>query len=54
MACKEDEKHPDKIDFLYKFVKGECPRSFGMNVALMSGLSQKIVDRAKEKSEQFN
>jgi DNA mismatch repair protein MSH6 len=25
MSCKEDIDHPDKIKFLYKFVKGECP-----------------------------
>lgn len=54
MACKEDENHPDKIEFLYKFKKGECPKSFGMNVALMSGLSEKIVERAKFKSKQFS
>jgi DNA mismatch repair protein MSH6 len=50
MSCKEDRDHPDKIKFLYKFKKGECPESFGMNVAMMSGLSKKIVDRAKVKS----
>ena len=54
MACKEDPKLPDVIRFLYKFKKGECPQSFGMNVALMSGLDKKIVERAKFKSSQFD
>ena len=35
-------------------MKGECPRSFGMNVALMSGIDKKIVEHAKIKSEEFN
>lgn len=47
MACKEDPKNPDKIKFLYKFRKGECPKSFGMNVAIMSGLPPNIIERAK-------
>ena len=28
----------DHVIFLYKFVKGECPMSFGLNVARMAGL----------------
>ena len=54
MACKQDETHPDKIHFLYKFKKGESPQSFGMNVALMSGLSREIVEYAKVKSLEFD
>jgi DNA mismatch repair protein MSH6 len=46
MACKQ-EQNDDKIKFLYKFRKGECPKSFGMNVALMSGLDHQIVEKAK-------
>jgi DNA mismatch repair ATPase MutS len=54
MACKQDPLHPDKIEFLYNFIKGECPNSFGMNVALMSGLNQDIVQKAKIKSREFD
>ena len=54
MACRSDPDHPDKIKFLYKFKKGECPKSFGMNVALMSGLDRSIINRAKQKSEEFD
>jgi len=47
MACKALGKNGgdgaleedcDRITFLYKFIEGECPRSFGMNVARMAGL----------------
>ena len=54
MACEQDPVHPDKIKFLYKFVKGDCPNSFGMNVALMSGVDSKIVEFAKLKSDEFS
>ena len=46
----EDEKENndpdeecDRITFLYKFIEGECPRSFGMNVARMAGLPQSVI-----------
>ena len=44
----------DSITFLYKFVKGECPLSFGMNVARMAGIPRSILDRAKFKSSEFS
>ena len=43
MACENDKKNADLIKFLYKFQKGECSESFGMNVALMSGIDKNIV-----------
>lgn len=54
MSCRQDKNKLDQIKFLYKFKKGECPKSFGMNVAIMSGLDQNLVERAKQKSEEFN
>ncbi|CDW72387.1 dna mismatch repair protein msh6 [Stylonychia lemnae] len=53
MACKQNEHEQDKIIFLYKFIKGDCPESFGMNVARMAGLPNRVVDRAKLKSKDF-
>lgn len=44
----------DRITFLYKFVEGECPRSFGMNVAHMAGLPPSVMQLAKAKSLEFN
>lgn len=37
MAYKANESG-DQVIFLYKFVKGECPKSFGLNVARMAGV----------------
>ncbi len=55
MACKallkNDEEATsedcDRITFLYKFIEGECPRSFGMNVAHMAGLPRSVMELAK-------
>ncbi len=44
----------DQLTFLYKFEKGECPRSFGINVARMAGIPKCILDKAQAKSEAFS
>jgi DNA mismatch repair protein MSH6 len=54
MGCIEDSKRLGKINFTYKFTKGECPKSFGMNVASMSGLNMEIINYASMLSDQLN
>lgn len=51
MACRQ-EAH-DQVTFLYKFIKGECPKSFGLNVARMAGLPKWVINRAAHKSLEF-
>ena len=41
----------DKVLFLYKFIKGHCPMSFGINVARMAGIPKPILERSKIKSQ---
>jgi DNA mismatch repair protein MSH6 len=41
------------IRMLYKFIEGECPESFGLNIAVMAGLPQKVIKLAKVKSDEF-
>ena len=53
MSYKANEEK-DQVTFLYKFIKGECPMSFGINVARMAGISKSILDKAKLKSSQFH
>ena len=43
----------DQVVFLYKFIRGECPSSFGLNVAKMAGLPSWVLDRARERSQVF-
>ncbi len=41
------------MTFLYKLTDGVCPKSYGMNVASMAGIQEKIVDRAEKIAEEF-
>jgi len=52
MACKADESK-ENVTFLYKFIRGECPESFGINVARMAGLPDSVLKCARKKAEQF-
>ncbi|ORY49140.1 hypothetical protein BCR33DRAFT_753229 [Rhizoclosmatium globosum] len=47
----DEEKH--SITFLYKLTDGACPKSFGMNVALMAGVPSSIVDTAERVASEF-
>ena len=53
MACRANEAK-DEVMFLYRFEKGECPMSFGINVARMAGISKGIIENAKRKAEAFS
>lgn len=46
MACEVDEK--DQVTFLYKIRQGVCPSSYGVNVAALAGLPEKVLKRATE------
>lgn len=52
MECVVDEKSGE-VSFLYKFSKGVCSKSFGMNVARMAGLDESIVKKAFQMSHDF-
>lgn len=52
MDFASDEANRD-VTFLYKLVKGVCPKSFGMNVASMAGVPKSIVDRAELVASKF-
>lgn len=49
MAYKANAE-ADHVIFLYKFIKGECPMSFGINVARMAGLPPAVLLLASKKS----
>ena len=53
MACRANEAK-DEVLFLYKFQRGECPQSFGINVARMAGIPRGVLDVAKMKAEKFS
>jgi len=42
MNCLVDKSSKD-IKFLYKFIKGFCPESYGISVAKLAGIPVKII-----------
>lgn len=52
MAFKASEE-ADTVVFLYKFIAGDCPQSFGLNVARLAGLPAKVIAAARMKSKEF-
>ena len=54
MACRVDNDDDDspgpssipRVTFLYKLVRGACPKSYGTNVARLAGLPEPVIARA--------
>ena len=42
-----------RVTFLYKYTAGACPKSYGLNVARLARLPESIIQRAAEKSAEF-
>eukprot|EP01138_Halocafeteria_seosinensis_P012515 gb/GECG01012788.1/.p1 GENE.gb/GECG01012788.1/~~gb/GECG01012788.1/.p1 ORF type:complete len:1600 (+),score=274.54 gb/GECG01012788.1/:1-4800(+) len=55
MDCMvEDGKDTaSSVTFLYRLKHGACPKSYGLNVARLARLPEEVIQRAKEKSEEF-
>lgn len=49
MACfVEQEDNRETVTFLYKLTQGQCPKSYGFNVATLAGLPQAIVSVGRQ------
>jgi DNA mismatch repair protein MSH6 len=48
------DSQQDKLKLLYKFIPGVAPQSFGIEVAKMAGINNKVLETAKKKSLEFN
>ncbi|XP_049939729.1 DNA mismatch repair protein Msh6 isoform X1 [Schistocerca serialis cubense] len=58
MACAvenegADDPTEEMVTFLYKFVKGVCPKSYGFNAAKLGGISTDIIRVAFKKAEEL-
>lgn len=58
MACmveNENEEDPtqETITFLYKFVKGACPKSYGFNAARLANIPDEVISVAHKKAKEF-
>ncbi|CAH0489326.1 unnamed protein product [Peronospora farinosa] len=53
MGCIVDPENDRKVTFLYKLKDGMCPKSYGINVAMLAKLPDEVIQCAAKKSEQF-
>jgi DNA mismatch repair protein MSH6 len=42
-----------KVTFLYTYAPGACPKSYGLNIAALARLPKSVIERAAEKSAEF-
>lgn len=50
---EEDDCDQETITFLYKFVEGACPKSYGFNAARLAGLPEGVIALARSKAREF-
>ncbi|CAI9720918.1 mismatch repair Msh6 [Octopus vulgaris] len=58
MACmveneSEDDPTQETITFLYKFVKGACPKSYGFNAARLASIPNEIITNGVKKAKEL-
>ena len=46
-----EDPSQETITFLYKFIKGACPKSYGFNAARLANLPEEVIQRDIEKQE---
>ncbi|XP_055495576.1 DNA mismatch repair protein Msh6 [Leucoraja erinacea] len=57
MACMVenecDDPSQETITFLYKFIDGACPKSYGFNAARLANIPEEIIQKGHKKAEEF-
>ncbi|XP_006839496.1 PREDICTED: DNA mismatch repair protein Msh6-like isoform X1 [Chrysochloris asiatica] len=57
MACMVENECEDPsqetITFLYKFIKGACPKSYGFKAARLANLPEEVIQKGHRKSREF-
>ncbi|XP_048375271.1 DNA mismatch repair protein Msh6 isoform X2 [Sphaerodactylus townsendi] len=57
MACmvenETDDPSQETITFLYKFIKGACPKSYGFNAARLADIPEEIIQMGHKKARDF-
>ncbi|XP_042298035.1 DNA mismatch repair protein Msh6 isoform X1 [Sceloporus undulatus] len=57
MACMVENESEDPsqetITFLYKFVKGACPKSYGFNAAKLANIPEEVIQKGHKKAKEF-
>ncbi|KAJ8412634.1 hypothetical protein AAFF_G00115850 [Aldrovandia affinis] len=57
MACMVENECEDPsqetITFLYKFIRGACPKSYGFNAARLASIPEEVIQSGHEKAREF-
>ncbi|XP_038253313.1 DNA mismatch repair protein Msh6 isoform X2 [Dermochelys coriacea] len=57
MACMVENETEDPsqetITFLYKFIKGACPKSYGFNAARLANIPEEVIQKGHRKARDF-
>lgn len=48
-----DDPSQETITFLYKFIDGACPKSYGFNAARLANIPEEIIQKGHKKAEEF-
>ncbi|EMP31047.1 DNA mismatch repair protein Msh6 [Chelonia mydas] len=57
MACMVENESEDPsqetITFLYKFIRGACPKSYGFNAARLANIPEEVIQKGHKKARDF-
>ncbi|XP_062346493.1 DNA mismatch repair protein Msh6 isoform X1 [Cinclus cinclus] len=57
MACMVENESEDPsqetITFLYKFIEGACPKSYGFNAARLANIPEEVIQQGHRKAKEF-
>ncbi|KAI1894508.1 hypothetical protein AGOR_G00116520 [Albula goreensis] len=57
MACMVenecDDPSQETITFLYKFIRGACPKSYGFNAARLASIPEEVIQTGHKKAKEF-
>ncbi|NWI79180.1 MSH6 protein, partial [Dryoscopus gambensis] len=57
MACMVENENEDPsqetITFLYKFIEGACPKSYGFNAARLADIPEEVIQKGHRKAKEF-
>lgn len=48
-----EDPSQETITFLYKFISGACPKSYGFNAARLANLPEEVIQCGQEKAREF-
>ncbi|XP_065595645.1 DNA mismatch repair protein Msh6 isoform X2 [Cyrtonyx montezumae] len=57
MACivenESEDPSQETITFLYKFIEGACPKSYGFNAARLADIPEEVIQKGHRKAKEF-